>query len=50
MPIRKKRHDKTPQATQGADSERYIASVITVTTACYADQSNRGWACGQRVG
>ena len=32
-----KRHDKTLQETQMADSERYIASVIAATTACYTD-------------
>jgi len=37
MPIRIRRHDKTPQETQGADSERYIASIIAATTVCYAD-------------
>jgi len=35
MPIRKRRHDKPPQDTQRVDFERYIASVIAETTACY---------------
>jgi hypothetical protein len=37
MPIRIRRHDKTLQGMQGADSDRYIASVIVALTACYAD-------------
>jgi hypothetical protein len=36
IPIRIRRHDKRLQETQGADSERYIASVIAGTTARYA--------------
>jgi hypothetical protein len=38
--IRIRRHDKTLQETQGADSERYIASVIAGTTEHYADQKS----------
>jgi hypothetical protein len=37
MPIRIRPHDKTLQGMQGADSDRYIASVIVALTACYVD-------------
>ena len=37
MLIRIRRHDKTLQGMQGADSDRYIASVIVALTAFYVD-------------
>ena len=53
MPIRKGQHNQTSQDTQEVDFERYIASAIAATTACYTDrkaefrvlcaQSNHCW-------